>query len=40
MLGRGALNSTDSQATLALASQIEKEDLIYSLLTVLKVFLC
>ena len=37
-MGRGAFNSTDWQATLSLPSQIQNEDSIDSLLTVLKVF--
>ena len=39
VLGRGAFNSTDCQATLSLANQIQKEDSIDILLTVFKVFL-
>ena len=38
VLVRGKFNSTDCQTTLSLASQIQKEDSIDSLLTVFKVF--
>ena len=38
ILVRGEFSSTDCQATLSLASQIEKEDSIDSLLTVFNVF--
>ena len=38
-MGRGAFNSTDCQATLSLASQIQNEDSTDSLHTVFKVFL-
>ena len=40
VLGRAAFNSTEYQATLSLASQIEKEDSIDSLLTAFKGFFC
>ena len=38
VLGRVVFNSTDSQATLSLASQIQKENSIDSLITVFKFF--